>query len=123
MSSTASNLPDCAGISPIPPDRSANMFYNIQAFNTTNPQLAYRYGSCGRNILLTPGTRQWDFSLLKNTRIRESHSLEFRLEGFNLPNHSNWNTPAVDARTAATFGRITTAKTMRQIQFSLKYIF
>jgi hypothetical protein len=123
MNSTASDVPDCTGISPIPSARSANMFYNIKAFDPSNAQLAYRYGSCGRNILLTPGIRQWDFSLLKNTKIRESHTLEFRFEAFNFANHPNWNTPAVDARNAATFGIVTTAKTMRQMQLSLKYVF
>ena len=34
------------------------------------------------DVLLTPGTRNWDFSAIKNTRITESQSLRFRFEAF-----------------------------------------
>ena len=121
--SNSANFPDATGLSPIPDDRSASRFWNIQAFDPTNPQLAYRFGTTGRNTLLTPGVRQWDFSVAKHTRIHESHTLEFRFEAFNFPNHPNWNTPATDSRNASTFGIVTSARTMREIQFSLKYVF
>jgi len=74
-------------------------------------------------VLFKPGTRQWDFSMVKNTSIREGHSLQFRFEAFNFANHPNWNTPSVDPRTVSTFGRITSARTMREMQFGLKYMF
>ena len=77
----------------------------------------------GRNLLVTPGLQQWDFSATKNTRIRGRHSFEFRFEAFNFLNHPNYNTPSVDVRTPATFGRITSARTMREMQIGLKYIF
>jgi len=95
-SSTASNLPDATGISPIPANPTAQQFWNIQAFNGTNSQLQYRFGNTGRNILRAPGIKELDFSLIKDTRIRERHTLEFRFEAFNLPNHPNWNPPAVN---------------------------
>ena len=60
---------------------------------------------------------------MKNTAILEGHSLQFRFEAFNAANHPNWNTPGTDARNAATFGRITSARTMRELQFGLKYLF
>jgi hypothetical protein len=117
------NFPDATGISPVPDDRSTQEFWNIQAFNTTNPELGYRDGSVGRNVLLSPGLRQWDFSLTKNTSIKEGHELQFRWEAFNFANHPNWNSPATDARNATTFGVITSARTMREMQFGLKYVF
>jgi hypothetical protein len=49
--------------------------------------------------------------------------VEFRYEAFNFPNHPNYNLPSVDPRAPATFGRITTARTMREMQFGVKYIF
>jgi len=117
------NRPNATGISPLPTDRSINKFWNIEAFDTTSLGLTYLAGNMGRMVLFRPGTRQWDFSMVKNTSIRERHSLQFRFEAFNFPNHPNWNAPSSDARTAATFGRITSARTMRELQFGLKYAF
>lgn len=74
-------------------------------------------------MLRRPGVAQWDFSLTKNTQIREGHSLQFRFEAFNAANHPNWNPPASNIRAPATFGRITSARTMRELQLGLKYIF
>jgi len=117
------NVPDATGISPIPTDRSPDKFWEIRAFNPSNPELSYRFGNTGRNLLTTPGLKQWDFSLMKETQIREGHVLEFRFESFNFPNHPNFNAPAVDTRQPATFGRITTARTMRELQFGFRYKF
>ena len=77
----------------------------------------------GRNTLLRPGTRQGDLSLARNIRLAEGHTLNIRFETFNTANHPNWNAPSADARNAPTFGVITSAKTMRQLQFALKYLF
>ncbi len=117
------NVPDATGISPIPTNRSPDKFWEITAFNVSNPELNYRYGNSGRNLLTTPGLKQWDFSLTKTTRIREGHNFEFRFEAFNVPNHPNFNFPANDPRQPATFGRITTARTMREMQFGFRYTF
>ena len=73
--------------------------------------------------LRTPGVRNWDASLMKSTTIREGHVLEFRWESFNLPNHPNWNAPSNDVTNAAAFGKITSARSMRSMQFGLKYRF
>jgi hypothetical protein len=117
------NVPDATGISPIPENRSPDNFWNIAAFNATNPELNYRYGNTGRNLLTTPGLKQWDFSLMKETQIREGHRVEFRFEAFNFPNHPNFLAPATDVRQPATFGKITSARTMRELQFGVKYVF
>ena len=52
----------------------------------------------------------------------KGHQLQFRFENFNAFNHPNWNAPSTDAR-ATTFGKITSARTMRELQFGLKYVF
>jgi len=77
----------------------------------------------GRNTLFTPGTSSFDASLTRDIKIYEKHTLNFRLEAFNAANHPNWNTPSSDARSPSTFGIITSAKTMRQLQLALKYTF
>ena len=97
-------------------------FWNIAAFSNADPNLAYRFGNTGRNLLLTPGLAQWDFSMTKATRIREGHSFEFRYEAFDFINHPNYNAPSADIQ-SSTFGKITSARTMREMQFGFKYIF
>ncbi len=122
-SSTSSNLPDATGIRPIPANRSASNYWNIQAFNATNPQLLYRWGNSGRNVLRGPGIVNLDASLLKETRIRERQTLEFRFETFNLANHPNWLAPPSNVLSPSTFGVVTAARPMRELQFGLKYLF
>jgi hypothetical protein len=117
------NVSDATGISPFPSNPTVTQFWNIAAFNATNPELTVRLGNIGRNVLRTPGTNIWDFSLVKNTRIREGHMLEFRFEGFNFANHPNWTSPSTAVTSPTTFGVINTAKTMREMQVALKYSF
>ena len=118
-----SSLPDATGISPVPTNQTAQQFWNIKAFNSVNPELNFRYGTTARNVLFTPGTVNWDFSVIKNTSIRERQVLEFRFEAYNFANHPNWLPAATNINAPATFGVITQAKTMRVIQAGLKYSF
>jgi hypothetical protein len=110
-------------VSPVPSNRSAKHFWNPAAFNYTNPALSYRPGNASRNTLFTPGSEDFDASLSKDIHIWEAHSLNFRFETFNTLNRPNWNVPANDPRNLATFGVITSARPMRQLQFALKYSF
>ncbi|MEO7143376.1 MAG: TonB-dependent receptor, partial [Bryobacteraceae bacterium] len=120
---TLGNQPDATGISPVPANRTAQKFWNIAAIDVTNPNLSYQPGNMGRNTLLSPGTASGDMSLARTIKIHESHSLNVRFEAFNAFNHPNWVTPSADARNPATFGVVTSARAMRQLQFAIKYIF
>jgi hypothetical protein len=81
------------------------------------------FGNTGRSTGIGPGIISWDFATLKNFRIHEEHSLQFRFEAFNLPNHPNFDFPD-NGLTSATFGKITgTRIRMRTLQFALKYMF
>ena len=91
------------------------------------------YGNVGRNTYLGPGLATWDFSVLKDTRLRERLNLQFRAEIFNLLNRANFNTPNLIVFTpptaanpsglSGTAGAITsTSTTSRQIQFALKLL-
>lgn len=117
------NRPHATGLSPVPSDPTSNNFWNVNAFDTRNPNLSWLAGNAGRNVLLRPGTNMVDLSLSRNIRIREGHQLQFRFETFNSFNHPNWNAPSTDARNTTTFGRVTSARTMRELQFGLKYVF
>lgn len=118
------NFGDATGISITPPGgQTAQHFWNIAAFDVTNPALSYRVGNLARGVIRKPGSQQADLSLTKNFRIYERHSLQFRFDAFNALNHPSWNAPSTTATSPSTFGVVTTARTMRQLQVALKYSF
>jgi hypothetical protein len=85
------------------------------------------YGNVGRDTLIGPGLATWDFSVLKDTRIRERLNVQFRAEIFNLLNRANFNLPNAVVFTPSgvspTAGVITsTSTTSRQVQFGLKLL-
>ena len=55
------------------------------------------FGSEGRNSLIGPHFRQFDFSIFKNTAITEKLKLELRFEAYNLFNHPNFANPYLPA--------------------------
>jgi hypothetical protein len=80
------------------------------------------FGNAGRNILNGPGYQSFNASLVKNTALSESVNLQFRAEFFNLFNHPNFNLPD-NFLGSPTFGRISSAKDPRHIQFGAKLLF
>ncbi|MGD0470722.1 MAG: TonB-dependent receptor [Terriglobales bacterium] len=51
------------------------------------------YGDLGRNSLVGPTYKQWDFALYKNTGITERVRMQLRAEFFNILNHPNFSSP------------------------------
>jgi hypothetical protein len=49
------------------------------------------FANAGRNTVSTPGLNIWNMSLIKNTRITERFSLQFRAETYNTFNHRNFS--------------------------------
>jgi hypothetical protein len=96
--------------------QSVNGWYNAAAFAVP---MAYTYGNLGRNILRAPGVTNFDMNVNKEMRLRETVRLRFGADFFNLPNHTELNAPGASV-TTATFLHITSAKSSRDIQFSLK---
>jgi hypothetical protein len=80
------------------------------------------FGNAGRNIIEGPSFQSVNLSLVKNTRLREGMSLQFRAESFNLLNHPNFNLPD-NFIGSPTFGQILSAQDPRHIQFGLKLLF
>ncbi len=96
------------------------LFFNTNAFVL---QPAGTLGNVGRNTLMGPGIVNWDFSTLKDFRIREGQELQFRFEAFNVSNHPNWGLPD-SSRSSPGFGKIRSTRTdMRDLQFGLKFVF
>jgi hypothetical protein len=83
------------------------------------------YGDSKVGSILGPGQLNFDMAVLKDTRITEGLTLQFRTEAFNIWNHTQFNPPAgIDMNTQATFGTITSSSvTPRVIQFGLKLLF
>ena len=88
-------------------------------------------GNGGRNEIYGPGLIDFDFSVTKDTKIRERLNLQFRAEIFNLFNRSNFNPPLVnqvlfgqDGSPNSAAGALdSTSTSSRQVQFALKLIF
>ncbi len=95
-------------------------------------QPAGMLGNLGRGALIGPNLRNFDFVVLKNTRLNERVSLQFRCEMFNLFNRANFGIPSLLAFTGAadgeapvgSLGRIrSTVTASRQVQFGLRLIY
>ncbi len=100
--------------------RTVDRWFDTGAFEL---QPLGTFGTAGRNTIVTPGVIAWDFSAHKDFRFAEKHTVQFRFEAFNFPNHPNWGTPE-PTRTSPTFGQIRSTRTnMREIQMALKYMF
>lgn len=87
-------------------------------------------GNSGRNSLTGPGFKDMDFTLQKITSIRERYKVHFRAEFFNMTNHPNFNLPdrvfvpgSTGRNVNPNFGKITSARLPRVIQFGLKLTF
>ncbi|HLK05719.1 MAG TPA: hypothetical protein VKT53_14875, partial [Candidatus Acidoferrum sp.] len=83
---------------------------------------AGQFGNAGRNIAQGPGLQQWDFSALKNFKVTESKTIQFRGELFNIFNHANLGLPENDIN-SPNFGQIQTSQPGRLVQFALKFLF
>jgi hypothetical protein len=90
------------GVSFYPAHQSANQWTNAAAFSQPAP---YTFGNAGRNILTGPGMADWDFSLMRNFKLGESKTLQFRAEMFNIFNQANFTLPNADA-SSSSFGVI-----------------
>jgi hypothetical protein len=84
---------------------------------------AQRVGNVGRNVLRSDGISNIDLSILKSTRITESHQLQFRLDMFNMTNTRNFGIPEARINNAGFGKQWDTDGGNRRIFFSLRYAF
>ena len=81
------------------------------------------FGNLPINAIKGPGRWTIDLALSRTVKFTSTHSVELRLESFNLLNHFNWGNPATNLN-LGTFGRITTIQgAPRILQFGVKYGF
>ena len=122
---------------PYQPEKTANSYLNPKAF--AQPALG-TYGNISAGNILAPGAAYINAGVTRTFRIRERQSIQFRFEGFNIPNHVNLGPPnglsgngtAVSTAgfitsTAAfnnpNFGRILSSDDPRILQGALKFVF
>ena len=74
-----------------PGPNGANTYFLPDAF-TSGPY--GQFGNANRRFFSGPGIANWDCSLLKDTRITEKTSIQFRAEFFNVLNHTQFNNPS-----------------------------
>ena len=72
-------------------DASGNPIFNGSA-STCVPGSRH-FGNLGRNSLLGPNYRQFDFSIFKDTSLTERVKMQLRFEAYNLFNHPNFASP------------------------------
>ncbi|HWT04056.1 MAG TPA: TonB-dependent receptor [Pyrinomonadaceae bacterium] len=114
----ANDRPNVVG-DPALDDPTPERWFNTAAF-AFSPRGTF--GNAGRNILDGPGYQNVNASLVKNTALTERWNLQLRAEVFNLFNHPNFNLPD-NFLGSPSFGRITSAREPRHIQFGVKVLF
>ncbi len=82
-------------------------------------------GNAKRRFFYGPGADNYDMALAKNLAITESKALIFRVEGFNVFNHTQFNGPSsVDGNIgSSTFGQAISASPARVLQGAVKFSF
>ncbi|PWU00783.1 MAG: hypothetical protein C5B51_24380 [Terriglobia bacterium] len=127
--------PNATGLNTHLDNPTTGQWFNIQAFAL---QPVGTFGNVGRNVATSAGIFNWDFSTHRNFHFSERRYLQFRFECFNCANHPNWgdpnvtltsnllNTAGVPISGTGRFGQITSTRSgidMRELQFSLKFLF
>jgi len=100
------------------PRNPANQYFSKSGF-TSEP--LGQFGNANIRFFHGPGINNWDFSLHKDTHLRESMSMQFRAEFFDIFNHAQFNNPTANFNSSL-FGRVTTARDPRIGQLSLKFL-
>lgn len=81
-------------------------------------------GGLPRNAFNGPRYFIWDMGILKDFRVTEDVTLQFRGEFFNFPNHTNFDIPSNYDIDSSTFGQLSSTRgSPRVTQFAVKIIF
>ncbi len=102
--------------------RNGNSYFNTSLFNL---QPLGTPGNAKRRFFYGPGIDNYDMALLKNVKLTEAKSVQFRFEGFNVFNHAQFYGPsAVNGNiNSSTFGQVVSASAPRLMQAAVKFIF
>jgi len=102
--------------------RNGNPYFNISLFGL---QPLGTVGNVSPRYFFGPGLDNWDMALQKYVSVTETSRLEFRLEAFNVFNHTQFfgpNAVAGDVN-ASSFGQINSSDPPRILQVAAKFVF
>lgn len=99
--------------------RTGLPYFNASLFS---PEQLGQLGNSNPRFFHGPGINNFDIALLKNFKLTESESLEFRAEFFNAFNHAQFEGPNGNVN-SGTFGLVTGARSPRIGQLALKLYF
>lgn len=101
---------------------SASMWFNTAAFSQNVAGTVPVDGNTPLNFLDGPGKKNMDLGLSRTFNLHEVLKLQFRSEATNVLNIVNLSNPSATVGTT-TFGTITSAQSMRQVQMGLRLSF
>jgi hypothetical protein len=111
-------------------NREIDAWFNTAAFAPLSGRGDYNT-DCDRWRFAMPGWHNHDLTFFKDIRLKGNQQLQYRWEIYNLfdqvqfqdVNRSpTWN-PNTGAQTNTNFGKVTSARTERRMQMSIRYIF
>jgi outer membrane receptor protein involved in Fe transport len=119
------------GQNPLAVNRTAAEWFNIGAFSQNPSTLVNGIavdGNSGRNMLRGPTFKDADLAVSRDfrlSRFREGMGLQLRADAYNVFNIVSLNPPSGNGATvgSSTFGQITSASAMRQLQLGLRFTF
>jgi hypothetical protein len=100
-------------------DPGPSQWFNQAAFRAP---AQYTFGNMGRNVLRADGRNNVDLSVFRSFPIHEDLKLEFRAEAFNAFNTPDFAAPVANINDP-NFGKVTSARDPRQMQFALRLVF
>lgn len=113
--------PDQTGSPNTHAPRTFEQWFDTSVFQDP-PANGNRPGNARRGTIRGPGIERWDLSLFKNIRVTEGTNFQFRLETFNVFNHTNFQ--QIDTSfTSGTFGSVLSVHEPRVLQLGLKFNF
>ena len=86
-------LAKAAAAGPLGVASLANLGCYVLGNSVLLPPAFGTYGNLGHNVFRSMPYSNWDFSVTKSTKIKESISAQFRVEFFNILNHPNISNP------------------------------
>ncbi len=96
-----------------------DQFFNTSAFSIP---AAGTFGTAGRNIIIGPGSRQLNAQFARDVRLGGTRALTLQVNATNLLNLVNYG--SVDTVVnSPTFGQVTSVRSMRSVQTSLRFRF